>query len=122
MANYPTMYRHGTLVHTPELTGGDMAQDPTIRSRADGGYVKSRTGFTRTPRRWHVAYTWLTQANKNTLRSFESARGVGGEAFLWTNPEDGVLYTVRLLAPLQYTPVQYTNFKFWDVEFDLEQV
>ncbi|MDD4984330.1 MAG: hypothetical protein PHQ43_00875 [Dehalococcoidales bacterium] len=122
MATFPTLYRHGTTLHTPEITGGDLAFDPTIRAGADGGYVKSRARFTRYPRKWGIRYTWLTADNKDTLLAFEEAQGVGATAFDWTNPMDSTLYSVRFIAPLRYTPEQRTNFAFWTVEFDLEQV
>ena len=124
MAAFPTVYVHGTLIHTPVVSSFDdgMAHNPTIRSLSDGGYVTSRARFTRITRKWTVKYEGLTQANKNTIRTFEDARVGGSESFTWLNPEDSATYTVRFFEPVLYTPWPHVNFIRWRVEFILEQV
>lgn len=124
MAIFPTLTRHGSLACTPEVHSftSEKAHDPTIRSESDGGYVKSRARFTRLPEKWNICYTWLSQANKNTIKDFEEARLIGSESFTWTNPEDGISYTVRFLGLVRYTPHASTNYLWWTVEFELEEV
>ncbi|MCW4050353.1 MAG: hypothetical protein NWE89_11530 [Candidatus Bathyarchaeota archaeon] len=124
MAAFPTLYIHGTLVHTPVVGRFEdtMAQNPTIRSQFEGGYVQTRSRFTRIARRWTVSYRGMSQANKNTLRTFENARRAGSELFTWTNPEDSTSYNVRFLEPVIYTPWEHTNFLQWNIDFVLEQV
>ena len=127
MANFPTISRRGSELHSPVV--GDfkdkLAHDPTIRSSSDGGYVTSRAKFTRIPRKWDVHYMWLTVANKNTLKTFVDATAIGGaESFSWLNPEDGVTYTARFLDPLtiEFNAHPNTNFLFWMVDFIMEEV
>ena len=99
-----------------------MAHDPAIRSISEGGYVTSRARFTRIPRKWTVKYNWLTQTNKNTVKTFEDARKAGSDSFTWTNPENNTSYTVRFLGLIRYAAHPHTNFLFWMVDFILEEV
>ena len=129
MASFPTIYRHGTLVHNPVVESMDetIAHDPTIRSTSEGGYVASRARFTRLTRRWNVRYEWMSKTNKNTVMDFEEDHYAGADSFTWTSPEsndDGTYssYTVRFLEPIRYTPHAGANFLWWTVEFVLEQV
>jgi len=124
MATFPTLYRRGTEVHNPVVGDFDdtMAHDPAIRSLSEGGYVKSRARFTRISRRWTIRYDWMSQANKDTLKTFEDARGAGAEDFTWTNPENDTNYTVRFLELVRYVAHPNTNFLWWIVEFILEEV
>lgn len=122
MATFPTMYHHGTLVHTPQVEEGDgYAVDPAVRDEIEGGYVQSRARFTRNVRRWSVRYISLKNANKITLRAFEVARVGGAESFTWVNPVDGVTYTVRFKGVVGYTPEPNTNNTRWSVAFELEE-
>lgn len=119
MAVYPT------LSVTPQVANHRQtrAADPTLRTPFEGGYVQTRPRFTRIPRRWSISYAEgnaLPAADKTTLYNFESARGVGGEAFTWTSPFDGGSYTVRFAAPIEFAPV--TGTATWSARFDLEEV
>lgn len=101
-----------------------VAVDPTIRSRSEGGYLKTRPRFTRIPDRWHVVYDPLPNADKNTLKAHEIERGVGSNSFSWTNPIDSQSYEVRFAAPVEYRLLPYfvNGGRAWRVEFDLEEV
>lgn len=125
MATFPTLIRRGTETHNPVVSGFNsaLAHDPTVRSLSEGGYVTTRARFTRLPDAWNVVYTWLSQANKNTLKTFVDGTAVGGsESFDWVNPEDSVTYDVRFLGEVKYTPHAHANFLWWTVEFVLEEV
>ena len=122
MASFPTILRRTGLTQTPTVTEDTIAFDPTIRSQYEGGYVVSRSRFTRMPRRWSLRYEWMTTTNKDTLRTFEEARVVGSDSFTWTNPMDSTAYTVRFLEPVRYVPTLNTNSQYWTVEFTLEEV
>lgn len=124
MADFPTIYRHGTQVQQPVVGDFDdtMAHDPAVRSQSEGGYVTSRARFTRITRKWTIRYAWMSQANKATIKAFEDARYAGAESFTWTSPEDGTSHTVRFFEPVRYTPHEHTNFLWWTVEFVLEEV
>lgn len=122
---FPTIYRHGTLIHYPDVNSWDdtMSVDPTIRGGpSDGGYTVTRARFTRTVRKWTINYTWVSRTNKETIRAYEEARHVGAEYFQWTNPENSTTYWVRFSAPITYRPHPNTNFLWWMVEFVLEAV
>ena len=125
MASFPTLQRRGTETHNPvdmELSN-ELAHDPTIRSSSDGGYVTSRSKFTRLADNWTVKYTWLSNTNKNLIKTFERVTVVGGsDSFTWTSPGDDTAYTVRFLGKVKYTPHANTNALFWAVDFMLEEV
>jgi len=126
MATFPTLYRRDTTVHHPaaESLEAGTAHDPAIRSESDGGYVISRARFTRIVQNWpNIRYEWLSLANKNTLRTFETDTAVGGSAsFDWTHPLSSTVYDVRFMGRIRYTTHQHTNGLFWTVEFGLEEV
>lgn len=125
MANFPTLQRRGTETHNPVVSEFNtaLAHDPTIRSLSEGGYVTSRARFTRMTHRWNIVYQWLSQANKNTLKTFVESTVVGGsDNFNWINPEDSVTYDVRFLGEVKYTPHANANLLWWIVEFVLEEV
>jgi len=96
--------------------------DPTIRSPKDAGYVQTRSRYTRIPRTHHVVFRGLTNADKELIRDHEIDRGVGGASFTWVAPDRVTTLTVRFAAPVVYTPFEETNYKFWNVEMDLEEV
>jgi phage-related protein len=121
METYPSMYHHGTLVHTPIVDSEALAIDPAIRTPLEAGYTQSRARFTRTTTQWSLRYDMLKVANKVTLRAFELARLGGSDPFYWVNPVDGVTYTVRFKGVVTYTPVTETNNTRWTVTFTLEQ-
>ncbi len=124
MATFPLLYRRGTEIHNP-IVGefeDEIAHDPTIRSLSEGGYVKSRARFTRIAHKWTIRYDWLSQANKNTLKTFVDDTVVGGsDSFTWPNPEDSVDYVTRFLGAVRYRAHPDANFLFWMVEFVLEE-
>lgn len=128
MADFPTdLYRRGTELHNPIVGNFDdtMAHDPAIRSTSEGGYVKSRARFTRIRRKWTVHYDWMTTVNKDKIRDFEDSVFGGSDHFTWINPADGSSQDVRFLPNPQavtYRAHPKVNFKFWMVEFILEEV
>ena len=99
-----------------------VTSDPTIRSPKDAGYVQTRSRYTRSPRTYHVVFHGLTETSKDLIRAHEIDRGVGGASFTWTPPDRATTLTVRFAAPAIYTPFEETNYKFWNVEMELEEV
>lgn len=99
----------------------ESALDPAIRSETEGGYTQTRPRFTRIRGKWSISYLYLPVADKNTLKSFErnTVRG-GSDSFTWTNPADGVQYTVRFLGTVKYK--MSVNKNLWDISFVLEEV
>lgn len=96
--------------------------DPTIRSPKEAGYVQTRSRYTRLPRTHHVVYRGLTNTDKESIRTHEIERGVGGASFTWVAPDRVTTLTVRFASPAIYTPFDETNYKFWNVEMELEEV
>ena len=124
MADFPTIYVHGTLVHTPivgELEN-ELAQNPTIRNDFDGGYVRTRARFTRLPEKWSVRYSGVSKANKDLIKTHVADQLAGSNSFAWTNPDDSTKYTVRYLGLVKYTPWPHTNFLQYNIEFVLEEM
>ena len=99
-----------------------ISTNPTIRTPKDAGYQQTRSRFTRYPRAWRIVYNGIITTDKNLIRTHEEERGVGGNSFTWTNPEDDVAYTVRFIRPIMYQPWENTNYTRWIVSFDLEEV
>ena len=122
METYPTtLYHHGTLLHTPTVESTGLAIDPAIRTPLEAGIVQSQARFTNTKRAWSLRYDMLKSTHVATLLAFEIARLGGSEAFYWTNPLDGVTYTVRFTGTITYSPIYNTNNTRYTVTLALEQ-
>ena len=97
--------------------------DPTIRSPKDAGYVQTRARYSRIPMTHHVVYRGITYADKESILAHQLDRGVGGAYFTWHPPDNLTsTLTVRFASPVVDTPFEETNYKFWNVEMDLEEV
>ena len=117
MPAFPTLSQNPSI----EGWGEGIALDPTIKSQTEGGYKQTRPRFTRMPDVWNIGYKALSQADKNTLRTFEKTVKVGSEIFQWINPDDNVTYNVRFVKPISYKLHPLTSIH-WKVEFELEEV
>jgi hypothetical protein len=115
----------------PNLTQGpnttdwteEAAFDPTLRSQFEGGQVLTRAHCTAVPKKWHLVYDHLTQADKDSLTTFEGQTVLfGADSFEWENTQDGVTYNVRFMAPIKFSinprSPNYPADK-WKAEFDL---
>ena len=106
-----------SIHHLKEGYTVERAYDPTIRSRSEGGYVKTRARYSRVPLKWTVYYL-ITSAEKTTLTSFEDSVLVGSDSFLWTDPSTNTSATVRFSEPISYEPVSSK----WKAKIVVEQV
>ncbi len=79
MLTFPTL----SIPPSVELWGEGESDDPTIKSPAEAGLIKTRARFTRIPRMWRIGYKLLPETEKNFIRSFEDAVKVGSDAFYW---------------------------------------
>jgi hypothetical protein len=110
----------------PSISGWEegKASDPTIRSTKEGGYVSTRPRFTRIPKKWQMSYSQgnaLPLADKLLLEAHEESVHVGANSFTWTNPMDGVTYTVRYVdGPIKFKPL--VGNVLWEATISLEQV
>ena len=108
----------GTLDYTDTL-----AEDGTIRSPREAGYMQTRARFTIKPRRYHIKYDGLTQHDKNLIYKFEKNTVNGGaDEFDFPLPTGGGTLSVRFDAPILFTPWERTNYLFWVVEFTITTV
>ena len=127
METFPVLYhvRGGgnTMVITPKVLDYKLirAIDPTNRTTLEAGYVHSRPRFTRASYRIEVVYEPMSVASRDSVKAFETARGVGGEAFYWADAE-GDTRTVRIATPIECTPWEETNYLFWTARITFEDV
>lgn len=99
-----------------------QAEDPTIRSNMDGGYVTTRPRHTRTPRKtWTTGFTNITDTQKATLETFWNTCRGGSVIMDWTNPHDLAVYQVRFTKPMQFKYVGKGAYRRWNVDIELEQ-
>lgn len=116
MLNFPV------LSDAPDVDAWEESRafDPTIRTKSEGGYTKTRPRTTRIPMQWKLQFKYLSAADKAALQSFESSVKVGADAFNWTNPVDGQVKVVRFKEPVKYVPVGCKLY--WRAEMALEEV
>lgn len=117
MAVFPTLSVNACLSGWEET----KAFDPTLRSRSEAGYLKTRARTTRVPRLYKLSYEFLSVSDKTALQNFEDSVKVGSDSFTWRHPIDEVDKTVRFTAPLRFTPMADSKF-LWKAELSLEEV
>lgn len=97
----------------------EKAFDPTIRSRSESGYLKTRARCTRIPEKWTVYYI-ITTAQKTLLESHVDSVGVGGSAFTWTDPVTSTTHSVRFAEPVRYSTLPSNDL--WKAQIMVEEV
>ena len=85
-----------------ENFSNQIADDPTYRSTMEDGSTITRAQFTATKEMWRFNYRFLVAADKALLKTMQNSVVVGAGEIAWTNPEDGVVYTVKLTRPIQF--------------------
>lgn len=112
-----------TLANKPDSSKhSETVIDPTVRTEMEGGYVVTRARFTRAPRKeWTIGYTYISDAEKQSIETFVASVRVGSAIFNWTNPADNVTYLVRFKEPPNYSYRGQGTYKRWDVSMKLEQ-
>lgn len=108
-----------SITATVEGYSVEKAFDPTIRSRSESGYLKTRTRCTRIPDKWTVFYI-ITTAQKTLLESHVDSVGVGGTAFTWTDPATSTTHSVRFSEPVKYSTVASNSL--WRAQIVVEEV
>lgn len=99
MANFPTLTRTVGRTIDPD---GDI-DDVVIRSPQTAGYVQTRPRSTRAPQNWGINYPALSNADVNTLKSWErTTLRNGADSFNWTHPVSGTVYVLQLASPINY--------------------
>ena len=89
-----------------------ISDDPTLRNGMENGLLKTRPRYTATKQEFHFAYRFLTAADKAILKTFEKDTViVGALTFTWTNPDDAVVYTVRMMNVITYQLEEMNHLK-----------
>ncbi len=92
------VYNFPTLSIKPDgLSLEVKSPNPAFEGQnTDGGYWITRRKYTRTPPKSYIFdLTPLTNDDKNTLLTFWNTVGGSSAIFNWTNPQDGLTYSVR---------------------------
>ena len=115
-------YSFPTLSQNPDASdwNEEAQQDPTIRTKAEAGYVITRPRFTRVLKKYEFSYRLLSNTDKETLGDFEQEVNYGAAQFRWTYPIDGTtIYMARLSEPIKYK-LENTLQNQWCVKIVLE--
>lgn len=83
--------------------------DPTIRNTNADGRPLARTGTQPILRWWRYMRRAINTADKATWQTWqEDTVRIGGEPWSWTDPRpSGAAYTVRLGAPIKFSPTRH---------------
>jgi hypothetical protein len=101
-----------TISKDPVSFTEEPSQDPTIRSKMENGKVFTRAKYTTIPKKWTMAFRFLTQAEYVLLEALEDTVGIGAATFTWTNPKTAVEFTVRLAGPIVFS-IEPTHYDQW---------
>lgn len=100
MPTFPTLSRAPSYPIDPD----GEAEDVILRSPMEAGYEQTRPRTTRARRNFGVNYIGIEAADEALLRAFETTTlRNGADAFTWTHPISGTVYTVRLTAPIKWS-------------------
>jgi len=121
MTDYPTLSK--------DIDASSFSQESenlAVATETDGGYVITRSKFTRRPRRvFMFKHTDISEAERNTLQDFWDARKGGVGAFDWTHPVTLVVYNVRFSPEmkLKFSRSGYgTNHRWDSSDIELREV
>lgn len=115
---YPSL-PSGALPDSSQFS--EKYEDPTMRTETEGGYVFTRKRHTRAPRiSWTISYKELTNADKTAIKALWTA-ATGSVLIDWTNPQDQILYVVRMKSPPDFQYVGIGATQKWNCTFGLEQ-
>lgn len=91
-------------------------KDPTIRKEFDGGFVSTRSRYTRPPPRIiTTGFTDISDANKVLLMNFYTAQRGGAVSFTYIHPVSGESLTVRFAEPFEASYAGMGFNRRWDI-------
>lgn len=114
--NFPTLSKEANMSSFAE----EPMYDPTSRTVFAGGFVQTKSTFTRVPYKWMVVYNYLTNTDRDILISFEQEMISENETFLWTNPNTSTSTEVMLLERITY--IQDRVEGYWKIKMDMIEV
>lgn len=101
----------------------EKMNDPAIRVESDGGFVVTRSRYTRLPTRViQTKFKDITNAEKAHIMSLYNAMRGGSNSFQYIHPTTGESLEVRFIEGLQFDHKGFTNHPRWDVTLKLETV
>lgn len=102
----------------------ETKEDPSDRTKMEGGYVQTRRKFTRRPRKtFTFSYTELPDADKILLENFFESVGGGCDIFQFTSPQ-GTAFDVRFSKAIdfKFMGVGVSRLFIWSAQVSLEEV
>jgi len=107
-----------SLSTPPNYPLREVIIDRTLKTTSEAGYVTTRYKNTRQIMSFDVVYSMLTDADKNSLRSFyDTVETV--DSFTWTHPYTSVNYTVRFDTVPSF---ELNDDQKWSCQFLLREV
>lgn len=98
-------------------------EDPSLKSDIEGGYVVTRSRFTRTPRRtFSTGFTDISEADKTALEAYWDSKKGGSGIVSWTHPVTDVVIQTRFVSELDFKYTGIGGFHRWTVQFKLQEV
>ena len=118
MTDFPTLTRKVDVENFDETQ-----EDPTMRSKTDGGYLFTRPRTTRRPRKsFTIGLIDMPDADKVALQTFWD-QVTGSVAFNWTHPVSAEVFVVRLMKPIKFVQTGPGNSHRWDATgIEMEEV
>jgi len=98
----------------------EIAYDPTIRSEMENGLVVTRPRFTALDDGFSKIIRFMTGADKVLLKTMQTNVRVGAGTIDWTNPDDDVVYEVRLGSPIRFQ-IEPTDHTKWSARIEFVQ-
>ena len=121
MPNFPTLSSFSLTEEVVDSWEQGFVIDPTIRSSTEGGYDITRSRFTRDRMWFSYEFPFYTNADKETLETFEKTTvRFGTTSFTWTNPVNSTNYTVRFAEPVVYKPNKGSTY--WKIKIKVAEV
>lgn len=119
MSYFPTLSKKENSAFFSETR-----EDPTVRTKTDGGYMVSRPKHTRAPRRTiSTGFSDLSNTDKETLEDFYDTMSGGAGSFTYIHPTSGVEIYVRFAQPFTVTYAGVGEAQRWDVkDIKLEEI
>lgn len=112
MADFPTLA-------TPAYPIQRETEDPAITSGFENGSEQTRARFTRKRTSWVLRWPAMSNANRDTLRTFWDTVQGGSETFDWTDPYDSAKHAVRFTGPIRET---WRDGNHWEVEVSIKEI
>jgi hypothetical protein len=107
-------------IATPAFPISRETEDPAIRSTFENGTEQTRARFTRTRTTWTLHWPAMSNADRDTLRTFWDTVHGGSDAFDFIDPYDsGVTVEARFAGPIKET---WRDGDHWEIEITVKEI